>query len=287
MRSRLSSYLSRQIALLISTSVLFAAVLLNAADAPATPAAPPPPWQRMQFGPVLFWTLQVERGNIAYKGIAVRLDAGPGGVSKGRAWMIYDHDTLRVAAATTGSFVDWRGIAFDGSHQTHTSLTGQRHFVNPPCPGWADASGRWEDPRLRGRDGLPYGPLPRDWAHFSGLHLQGGKVVLAMNVGGAQVLESPGWIESNSVFTRTVNVGETARPLLLRVAPVSVNVQLVGAGTLRKADGFWLAELPGRAKTRLFISRAGSSQLAEAVRRDALSLDLVPEGRLSSRPVDE
>ena len=68
-----------------------------------------PPYQRMDFGPALFWTLQVAPGNIAQKGIAVRLDDGPGGVSKGRAWMVYDHDTMRVAAATTTSL--WIGRA--------------------------------------------------------------------------------------------------------------------------------------------------------------------------------
>ncbi|MCC7376204.1 MAG: c-type cytochrome, partial [Verrucomicrobiales bacterium] len=75
-----------------------------------------PQYQRMELGNALFWTLEVAAGNIAQKAIAVRLDDGPGGVTKGRAWMIYDHDTMRVAAATTGSFVDWKGIAFDGSH---------------------------------------------------------------------------------------------------------------------------------------------------------------------------
>src|SRR5688572_33245553 len=113
-----------------------------------------PPYKRMDFGPALFWTLQVAPGNIAQKGIAIRLDQGPGGVSKGRAWMIYDHDTMRVAAATTGEFVDWKGIAFDGSHGTHTSLTGTKVFLNPPGPGWANPdTGAWEDPRAHRRDG--------------------------------------------------------------------------------------------------------------------------------------
>jgi len=262
----------------IATATIAALAASRAEDGPAESVGRLAPYQRMDFGPALFWTLQVEPGNIAHKGIAVRLDSGAGGVSKGRAWMIYDHDTLRVAAATTGSFVDWRGIAFDGSHQTHTSLTGVRQFVNPVGPGWADASGSWADPRLRGRDGLPYGPLPRDWAHYSGLYLHGEKVVLAMKVGGTQVLESPGWIEheANSVFTRTFNIGESARPLVVRLAPDSVNVHLTGAGTLRKADGFWLAELPARAKTRLFISRAAPAQLEEAARGNVSSLDLAP-----------
>src|SRR5688572_30914450 len=113
-----------------------------------------PQYQQMNFGPVLFWTLQVAPANIAQKGIAIRLDAGDGGVSKGRAWMVYDHDTMRVATATTGSFIDWKGIAFDGTHNTHTSLTGERLFANPVGPGWANPlSGSWDDPRFRGRDG--------------------------------------------------------------------------------------------------------------------------------------
>jgi glucose/arabinose dehydrogenase len=272
--------LPRAIVAAIASAIIIGAVATitpaRAADGVGQNAGGMAPYQRMQFGPALFWTLQIERGNIAYKGIAVRLDPGPGGVSQGRAWMIYDHDTLRVAAATTGRFVDWHGIAFDGSHQTHTSLTGRRHFVNPPGPGWANASGGWEDPRFRGRDGLPYGPLPRDWAHYSGLYLQGDQVVLALEVGGAPVLESPGWIEhgTNSVFTRTLNVGATTRPLLLRVAVDSMNVHLIGAGRLRKAAGFWVAELPAQARTRLFISDAESRQLAEVAGRETTSLDL-------------
>src|SRR5262249_11595251 len=56
------------------------------------------PWASMNYGPSLTLTLEVGPGNIAYKGIAVRLDAGPGGVSRGRHWMVYEHDTLRAAA---------------------------------------------------------------------------------------------------------------------------------------------------------------------------------------------
>ena len=32
--------------------------------------------------------------NLAYKGIAVRLDQGTGGVSKGNLWSAFEHDTL-------------------------------------------------------------------------------------------------------------------------------------------------------------------------------------------------
>jgi len=231
-----------------------------------------PPYRRMDYGPALFWTYQVAPGNIAQKGIAVRLDDGTGGVSKGRAWMVYDHDTMRVAAATTGDFVDWKGIAFDGSHGTHTSLKGVRHFVNPVGPGWASPEGKWDDLRVVGRDKRMFGPLPRQWAHYEGMYLRGDKVVLAASICGTRVLESPGWFENgtNAVFTRTLNVDAAKKPLLLRVAPDSVNVVLTGDGSLRKEGGFWIAELPGGAKTRLFISQAELDSTFNA------SLDLEP-----------
>ena len=237
-----------------------------------------PPYQRMDYGPALFWTYQVAPGNIAQKGIAIRLDEGPGGVSKGRAWMIYDHDTMRVAAATTGDFVDWKGIAFDGSHGTHTSLSGERHFVNPVGPGWASPEEKWEDGRLLGRDEKRYGPLPRAWAHYDGLYVHGGRAVIAASVGGTRVLESPGWIDtgSHAVFTRTLNVGVAKKPLLLRVAPDSVNVTLSGGGSLRQDGGFWIAELPGGARTRLFISRADKTSLAASAKAFVASMDLEP-----------
>jgi hypothetical protein len=243
----------------------------------AKPPKPLAPYHRMDFGPVLFWTLQVAPGNIAQKGIAIRLDDGPGGVSKGRAWLVYDHDTLRVAAATTGEFVDWRGIAVDGSHGTHTSLAGQSHFVNPVGPGWASPEGKWDDVRVVGKDRKRYGPLPRDWAHYEGLFLHGSKAVVAASIGGTRVLESPGLIENGAatVFTRTLNVGAAKKPLLLRVAPDSVNVALAGDGALRKEGGFWIAELPGGAKTRVFISK---SELPK-------ELPNVPGGTLDLEPL--
>ena len=164
------------------TTLLLLTSLAAAAPAPNAQA----PYRRMDFGPVLYCTYQVAPGNIAQKGLAIRLDDGPGGVSKGRAWMIYDHDTMRVAAATTGDFVDWKGIALDGSHGTHTSLTGERHFINPAAPGWASPEGKWDDDaRVVGKDKLRYGPLPREWARFEGMYLHGNRAVIAARIGGA------------------------------------------------------------------------------------------------------
>ena len=162
--------------------IIAAILLLTHVAAAAPPQEALPPFRRMDYGPALFWTYQVAPGNIAQKGIAIRLDEGPGGVSKGRAWMIYDHDTMRVALATTGDFVDWKGIAFDGSHGTHTSLSGERHFVNPAGPGWASPKGSWDDVRLVGKDKKRYGPLPREWAHYEGLYLNRNRAVIVASI---------------------------------------------------------------------------------------------------------
>ncbi len=233
-----------------------------------------PPWVRMDLGPALFWTYEVAPENIAQKGIAFRLDEGPGGVGKGRAWMVYDHDTLRMAAATTGTFVDWKGIAFDGSHGTHTSLTGDRHFINPPGPGWSQD--KFDDLRIPAKDERKYGPHPG--LKYEGLYQYGNQSVIAANLFGTRVLESPGWIDygSTPVFVRTINVGKAGQPLRLRVAPNYVNVLLAGEGTLIKEDGFHVATLPSGARTRIFISRVEPASLETLAKSFAAPLALDP-----------
>jgi len=232
-----------------------------------------PPYERMDFGPALFWTYQISAGNIAQKGIAVRLDEGAGGVSAGRAWMVYEHDTMQLAAATTGGFIDWRGIAFDGSHGSHSSLVGERHVEMPVGPGWASPDGGWEDRRVEGRDGRQFGPLPADWARYEGLYLHGGRVVIAARVGGVLVHEMPGWIDygTTPVFTRRVEVGEideAGRALRMRVAPEELQVVLVGDGELEKEAGYWVAEFGGGARATLYLSRVDEGSLAALAEAD-------------------
>jgi hypothetical protein len=195
-------------------------------------------------------TLEVgDKGNFAYKGIAMRLDSGPGGVSRGRHWMLFDHDTMRMAAAWTGEgFIDWNGINFNGRHAIHPRLAGQVRFANPVGPGWANPeTGRFDDPRLRGRDGKPYGPLPRAWAQYRGLYHHGTQTILSYTVGDAKVLESPTYDttpDGKVVYTRTLNVGKSSRDLLMRVAPTGIATAVLGNGTLAEQDGFTLLRIP-------------------------------------------
>jgi putative heme-binding domain-containing protein len=190
------------------------------------------PWSAMDYGPSLTHTYEVPGGshNFAYKGIAVRLDPGAGGVSRGRHWMIFDTDTLRIAAAWSGgskgeNFIDWRGIQFNGEHQIHPRIVGPVSYANSTGPGWANpATGLFrDDQRIEGRDGRRYGPLPRDWGRFRGLYYHGQQVVLSYSIGSTDVLESPRLlaVEDNSrepLYMRTFNLGPRDRELVLQIA---------------------------------------------------------------------
>ncbi len=208
------------------------------------------PWVMMDYGPSLMATLEVgNQGNFAYKGIAMRLDNGPGGVSRGRHWMMFDHDTMRMAAAWTGEgFIDWNGINFNGRHAIHPRVNGEVRFANPVGPGWANPeTGKFDDPRLCGRDDKPYGPLPRAWAQYRGLYHHGNQTILSYTVGDAKILESPAYettTDGKVIYTRTLNIGKSERDLVMRVAPVGIGAAVVGKGTLAERDGFTLLRIP-------------------------------------------
>lgn len=182
------------------------------------------PWEQMDYGPNLAMTIEVgdDGRNFAHKGNAMRLDAGPGGVSQGRYWMLFDYDTLRVSGAWSGQgFVDWHGVNFDGRHNAHPRAVGSVHLANPSGPGWGrPADGSFDDVRLVGRDDRRYGPLPRDWAQYKGMYYHGQQTIIEYTVGKTRLLEMPGVVTSTPrpVFTRTFDVGPREQDLLLQVA---------------------------------------------------------------------
>jgi putative heme-binding domain-containing protein len=156
------------------------------------------PWSQADYGPRLTGTFEIGSGgrNIAYKGIAIQLDANPGGVAHGQAWAIFDHDTMRVAGVwTSRGFIDWQGINFNGRHGIHPHIVGDILLANPTGPGWADPrTGEIDDgARVLGRDGRQYGPLPRTWAQFTGVRQSGRQSELIYRVGTAEVEESFSW----------------------------------------------------------------------------------------------
>jgi mono/diheme cytochrome c family protein len=253
---------------------------LASAPKPSPPSRDgPPPYLQMDFGPVLFGTYQFAPGRITYKGIAVRLDPGPGGISKGRAWVVFDHDTMRMAGAWTGeAFIDWKGIAFDGSHNTHAGIAGEPVWIDTAGPGWASpATGAWDDPRAFARDGRRYGPLPREWAHYNGIHLRGDRTIIGYTVDGVDVRESPGLMERKraQLFTRTFRVGPRNRPLTVNLAPDDPTLAVFLRGPfelqMRREHGRVALTLPVSdepVEFRVYLTRAGAPDAELAMLAD-------------------
>ncbi|XZE34306.1 DUF6797 domain-containing protein [Pirellulaceae bacterium SH501] len=200
-------------------------------------------WSSMDYGPSLAHTFEVPgaRKNFAYKGIAVRLDGGAGGVARGRHWMLFDTDTLRMAAAWSAktdrnatanaktsedpSFIDWRGIQFNGEHGIHPSVVGEIGFSTSQIPGWANpATGSFaDDQRVLGRDQKRYGPLPRNWGRLKGVYHHGSRTIFSYSIGDTDVVESPGFLSadeqaSKPIALRILNIGPRTRGMELQVA---------------------------------------------------------------------
>ena len=168
------------------------------------------PERERSSGPSPLPDENLNKANFAYKGIAVRLNPGEGGVAAGDAWMMFDHDLMRVAGAWTGEgFIDWQAILFNGSHNISPRTSGDLHFENPVAPAWANPnSGKFDDPRFTARDKRKFGPLPREWAHYKGLYQYRDRVIISYTVGKAEVLETFGLetLDGQTVFTRTLNI---------------------------------------------------------------------------------
>jgi len=205
---------------------------LPAGDTKGPEASPIEAWVAMDYGPSLTHTYEIpgEKENFAYKGIAIRLDQGAGGVSRGKHWGVFDTDTLRLAATWRSAekrgspFIDWRGIQFNGEHQIHPKVSGDIRVINSTGPGWArpGSSELADEERVEGRDGKRYGPLPSSWGRFLGYYYHDQKVLLKYQIGSTTILEFPTMqeakmAESEPWMVRHFQVGPRDKDLLLRV----------------------------------------------------------------------
>ncbi len=231
------------------------------------PDAPP---REQSNGPAPLPDENLKDKNFAYKGIAMRLDKGEGGVAAGKEWVLFDHDLMRVAGAWTGEgFIDWQAILFNGHHNTYPRIVGDLQFENPVGPGWADpATGSFHDNRFQARDGRRFGPLPRKWTHYKGLYQYGDREIIFYTVNNAEVLETFGAEHLNGrfVLVRTLHIGASSRPLKMRIAPVSISVAVVGSGaTTSIADGFHVLNVPAStpAQLKILVSAASADSLQQ------------------------
>ncbi len=228
------------------------------------------PWKDMDYGPFLMSTFEIATkekrdkpwpkgkqadhvapgANIAYKAISIRLDEGDGGVSQGKQWLAFEHDTLRVAGVWTGEgFIDWHGINFDGRHVVRPRTIGKPLFETADGPGWANPlTGSFDDQRFKGMDGRRFGPLPRTWGRYKGLYKGNGQIVLNYEVGGADVMEQFESAEGGGVI-RYLTIGKSTHDLKLRLSNSGIAADVIGEGGVRvtASDGFNIATIPAAA----------------------------------------
>ena len=170
------------------------------------------PWRDMDYGPFLSTAVKANAKNLTYKGIVIPLTPDWTGGA-----VVFDTDLLRYSAGWIGGLIDFADVEFDGRHQSYPSIEGQLLWENEVGPGWAKDDS-FEDTRS-----VPFGPLPRDWAHWKGLYLHGNKVILSYTVGTRSVLETPSLEigEKGYAFVRTLHLGPSTSSTLVRITTMA------------------------------------------------------------------
>jgi len=206
-----------------------------------------------QRGP--FWSGTVMRAKgepAAAKGLAITVG------SEHRSFMLYDLDTMRVATAWSGEFMEFGNTLTKIEWPPPPTVKGTIAFSTLRGPGWADAQGHFVDPRPQGQ-----GPLPKSWAHYEGLYVYDEKVVLKYSVGGVNLLEMPGVAATpgQTIFTRTIQFQQgsksTALVLASGVVPGAHFKGMVGG---RKSGSIAIPMADGRS---LFVAVTGLRRPAQ------------------------
>jgi len=246
------------------------------------------PWAEMDYGDFLIHTYElansddpprgISRGrsplanedfrdvNFAYKGIAIRLDHGKGGVAAGNAFVLFDHDLLRLTGFWTGEgFIDYEDILLNDQHNIFPRTVGTIQFENPITPGWANPeTGDFKDPRFVAVDGRRFGPLPKAWAHYKGLYYHGDRVVIKYTVADAEVLETYDLEneEDPPVISRTLNITAASTALRMRIVPANVAVTLMGEDAeLAEEGGFKVLNVPAHTPVKVKIWMSAQEQV--------------------------
>lgn len=229
------------IALGLALSLVPSAVL-----AQQKPAAAPQP--QPVRGPFWSGTVMLSKDKAAaMKGLAVTLGADK------RSYVVYDLDTLRLAAAWTGEFLEFGNTLTKIEWPPPPSIKGSLAFSTANGPGWSGPGGSFQDPRPK-----PQGPLPKTWAHYSGAYVNGDQVVLSYTVGDVPVMETPGVqvVDGQTVFTRTLEFGRGGRPFTLLLAD-GFNPQSQASSSIFDAEGVTFNRVDG---SSLSVSVSGVSK---------------------------
>jgi mono/diheme cytochrome c family protein/glucose/arabinose dehydrogenase len=225
-----------------------------AAEPPAAAGAGGRAKWDMDYGPLLSLAVQMpgETAGSTPKGVAMRVGEQKEGT------LVFDTDLVRCTAGWTGGYLDFKGVAFSGSHGGNPGPVGAVVFRTPVMPGWSKA-GSFVDPRPLpkgfGASTIPFGPLPAEWAKYKGVYRHGERMVLSYTVGQASLLEAPG-LEGQgekAVLTRTFQVRSAGESSTLLVAEVAESSKL------EERDGcVVLSDSASNAGSRLVLKVVGA-----------------------------
>ena len=174
-------------------------------------------YEKMDYGPFLSGTFDAPspKDNTTLKGIIV--DTGRGGGPDLGPYILFDTELMRYSAGWTGDMIDFHGVAFTGEHGRTPTIAGPQFFGTAVMPGWGH-DGSFNDPRSK-----PFGPLPRDQAHFRGLYRYANETILSYTINGVGVLDMPSSLVDGTNFkplciVRILHVDPSKEPLKLVVA---------------------------------------------------------------------
>ncbi|MFD2159226.1 family 16 glycoside hydrolase [Rubritalea tangerina] len=206
---------------------------------------------------------------------------------------VFNADTFQLAGAwTNGGGSGFFGLPYENGHGSTPSWNEkQALFAAKNLPGWANADGKFDDPRAS--DGkLPnLGGLPSDWAEFHGYYIHGKQVVFSYKVGEAEVLDSPSGLQvgDDKVVVRQLELKglKQAKSLYLAegTAEVSGNTATLGATKLSVSGGASFETKEGALYLNI-PADAGEKSLLIAAWQGKAGADAVAKAAGALKPLD-
>lgn len=160
------------------------------------------------FGPAMSFTVQLSKNRYVRRGLTVRLPRDQA--------ILYDLDTLAVAATWQGGFLDISKTHLEDSKGSLAGRPGGEpiFWLDEDIFGWADASSHFHDNRK-----VRHVPPPKQHIDYRGHFLHGYRTILSYGVLDRDVLEMPGVAEDGPAgsISRTFHVGAGERTVRLAI----------------------------------------------------------------------
>ena len=206
-------------------------------------------FQKTDTGPYLNatadYTGPTGKGRV-FKATAIKLG------DKQEASYLFDRNQLRFAATWSGGYLNHSSRRF-GLLNTPTPAGTVTFGTSSTLAGWADANGNFASSHPT------TAPIPKEWAKFKSLSLDGQRTTLHYTVGKTAIAESP-WTETlgtGRLVTRTLLVSAHQETLKCLVA------EFPGGRLIKLPTGFAVAALDGTQAKMIALNGKATLQVDE------------------------